>query len=190
MNVGHQIRIYRKELNLSQVELADKIYVSSQTISNWENKRSYPDLHNLIALTSLFNVSLDELVKGDVVEMKNAVGKDEMTKYTWMMLGFILLSIISMGAALKFSDSWFGWLIPLILWMISMYFAIKIEKLKNKYNVQTYKEILDYMENGYQVNQKSRNNKKYFIEKTIIVAAFTAIIGLLGILSLYLFGEL
>lgn len=56
MDVGNQIRYYRKENDLSQAELAEKIFVSSQTISNWENERSYPDLHNLIELATLFNV--------------------------------------------------------------------------------------------------------------------------------------
>lgn len=50
----------------SQEYLAEKLYVSRQTISNWENERSYPDVHNLIMMCELFNVSLDDLVQGEI----------------------------------------------------------------------------------------------------------------------------
>ena len=53
-----------REKNYSQEYLAEKLYVSRQTISNWENERSYPDIHNLLMMCNLFNVSLDDLVKG------------------------------------------------------------------------------------------------------------------------------
>lgn len=55
---------------MSQEELAEKIHVSRQSISNWENERSYPDIHNLLMMSILFNVSLNDLVKGDVKIMK------------------------------------------------------------------------------------------------------------------------
>ncbi|EPE9914375.1 helix-turn-helix transcriptional regulator [Staphylococcus pseudintermedius] len=90
MDVGNQIRIYRKERQLSQMALAEKIDVSTQTISNWENERTYPDLYHLIVLGSLFNVSLDQLVKGDVVEMKNIIDHYNMDRYGKLMLVFML----------------------------------------------------------------------------------------------------
>ena len=70
MNFGHQIKYYRQRDHLSQESLAEKLYVSRQTISNWENDKSYPDIHNLLMLSSLFDVSLDDLVKGDVEIME------------------------------------------------------------------------------------------------------------------------
>lgn len=187
MDVGNQIRYYRKENDLSQAELAEKIFVSSQTISNWENERSYPDLHNLIELATLFNVSLDQLVKGDVKAMKNAIDYSDMDRYGNLMMLFTLLSAVSFGAALKFSDGWFGFLVPLLLWMISFYFSNKIERLKKKYDVQTYKEILDYMENGEVIQHTPRNEKKFKREKIIIVSCFTAVFGILMLISIYLF---
>lgn len=187
MDVGNQIRYYRKENDLSQAELAEKIFVSSQTISNWENERSYPDLHNLIELASLFNVSIDQLVKGDVKAMKNAIDHSNMDRYGNLMILFTLLSAISFGAAFKFSDGWFGFLVPLLLWMISFYFANKIERLKKKYDVQTYKEILDYMETGEVIQHTPRNEKKFKREKIIIVLCFTAAFGILVLISIFLF---
>jgi transcriptional regulator with XRE-family HTH domain len=65
MNLSKQIKRLREEARFSQEELSEKIYVSRQTISNWENERSYPDIHNLLLLSVLFDVTLDELVKGE-----------------------------------------------------------------------------------------------------------------------------
>ena len=48
MELGNQIKKYRSELQISQEQLADRIYVSRQTISNWENEKSYPDVNSLI----------------------------------------------------------------------------------------------------------------------------------------------
>ena len=53
MELSNQIRKYRTEHKLSQEELAEKVYVSRQTISNWENGKSYPDIHSLLLLSSL-----------------------------------------------------------------------------------------------------------------------------------------
>lgn len=186
MNIGHQIKTHRKELNLSQSQLAEKIYVSSQTISNWENERSYPDIHNLIALSALFNTSLDQLVKGDVVEMKNYLDQSNMDKYGWLMMGFMLACLVSIGPVIKYDGGYFGLIIPFIFWAVSMFYALKIERLKKKYDTQTFKEIIDFMETG-NINTKQRNKSKYFKEKFLIVIVFTAVSALIAIGSIYLF---
>ncbi|MDO4465354.1 MAG: helix-turn-helix transcriptional regulator, partial [Bacillota bacterium] len=64
MELGKQIKKYRQEAQLSQEELAERIYVSRQTISNWENDKSYPDVNSLVLLSETFQVSLDKLIKG------------------------------------------------------------------------------------------------------------------------------
>ena len=48
MEIGKQIKKYRTEMKLSQEELAEKIFVSRQTISNWENNKNYPDVKSLL----------------------------------------------------------------------------------------------------------------------------------------------
>ena len=58
MELGSQIKKHRNELSLSQEELAEKVYVSRQTISNWENDKSYPDVNSLVLLSEVFNLSL------------------------------------------------------------------------------------------------------------------------------------
>lgn len=61
--ICENIRIYRKQLGLTQTELAEKLYVTSQTISKWEKGISLPTLDNIIALSEIFSTSIDNLVK-------------------------------------------------------------------------------------------------------------------------------
>ena len=65
MNLSKQIKRLREEAGFSQEELSEKIYVSRQTISNWENAKTYPDIISIIKLSDLYQISLDELLKGD-----------------------------------------------------------------------------------------------------------------------------
>ncbi|MEB7754974.1 helix-turn-helix transcriptional regulator [Staphylococcus pseudoxylosus] len=55
----------RKEENVSQEELAQKLFVSKQTIYKWENNRSSPDIDNVLVLSEYFNVSVEDLLKKD-----------------------------------------------------------------------------------------------------------------------------
>ena len=71
MQVGNQIKKYRDQLHLSQEQLAEKIYVTRQTISNWETNKSYPDIHSLVLLSQIFNVSIDQLVKDKLLNVNN-----------------------------------------------------------------------------------------------------------------------
>ena len=65
MEIGKKLKNARIEAGLTQEKAAEKIDVSRQTISNWENEKSYPDIISVIALSDLYSVSLDELLKGD-----------------------------------------------------------------------------------------------------------------------------
>ena len=57
MELGNQIKSHRAALSLSQEELAEKVYVTRQTVSNWETGKSYPDIHSLLLLLSLIHIS-------------------------------------------------------------------------------------------------------------------------------------
>lgn len=180
MELSKQIKKYREAQSLSQDELAAKLYVSRQTISNWENEKSYPDVHNLLLLSTYFDVSLDELIKGDVEMMKRKISKTEMDKYTSVMIISLVLSAITLGFPLFFSWwSWWWTLIPFGFWLISMWAAVKIEKMKKLGDIKTYKEIVAFMENqDLEELRKVRDKKRYVIEKVILVllAALTFLV--------------
>lgn len=148
MELGKQIRMYRLENKLSQEELADRIYVSRQTISNWENDKNYPDINSLVLLSEVFKVSLDKLIKGDIEIMKDVIKKEEVDKMNHYGRIYTIMFIVTVVSAVPLF-MWLGvWaLIPWgIIWMLSMYFASKIEKIKKDNDVQTYKEIVAFSE--------------------------------------------
>ena len=63
MELSKRIKELRTEKGWSQEVLAERIYVSRQTISNWETEKSYPDVQSLLILSNIFGVSLDDLIK-------------------------------------------------------------------------------------------------------------------------------
>ena len=178
MELNEQIKKYRTEMNISQEELAEKIYVTRQSISNWENGKTYPDIHSLLLLSSLFGISLDQLVKGDIEIMKEEIKKDEIAKMNrYGKIYTIMLIATAISAVPLFM--WLGvWaFIPWgIIWAISMYFAFKIEKVKKDNDVQTYKEIVAFTE-GKRLDdiQKQREIGKRSYQKILLVIGSAAV---------------
>ena len=133
LELSKQIKKYRAEANLSQEELADKVFVSRQTISNWENNKNYPDIKSLSLLSYNLNVSLDDLIKGDVEKMKEIIDEEEIKKLNFYskILTVCFVALILLAVPL------FIWLeryafIPMgIVFIITMFYALKVEKLKS-----------------------------------------------------------
>ncbi|WP_461215764.1 helix-turn-helix transcriptional regulator [Lacticaseibacillus sp. GG6-2] len=147
MNLSKQIQHYRKARSYSQEALAKKLYVSRQTVSNWETGHSYPDLENLLLLSTLFDVSLDELVKGDVLMMKNAVARAQMWRWGYVLSGAILLLPIGLAAIAVFRGNvWLYAIYGIILVALSIA-SWRSEVLKRRNHVQTFAEVLAFMNN-------------------------------------------
>ena len=72
MEFNNKLYELRKQKGFSQEELANRLNVSRQTISKWEVGESTPDMEKLVAISDLFGVSLDELVKGEKAEPEGA----------------------------------------------------------------------------------------------------------------------
>ncbi|MCP1638511.1 transcriptional regulator with XRE-family HTH domain [Streptococcus gallinaceus] len=176
MKLGQQIVSYRKSLQLSQEELAEKVYVSRQSISNWENDKTYPDIHSLLLLSQIFQVSLDTLIKGDIEEMKMIINQEErdtFNKDTYVMLILLVLSSISIFPLLYFLD-WWGLLIWGVLLVPLFFVTNRIEQFKKKYDLQTYKEIVAVSEGRTLDTIEKREEKaKYPYQKPLIVLIFT-----------------
>ena len=178
MELNEQIKKYRTEKNISQEELAVKIFVTRQSISNWENGKTYPDIHSLLLLSSLFGISLDQLVKGDIEIMKAEIKKEEIAKMNrYGKIYTIMLIATAISAVPLFM--WLGvWaFVPWgIIWAISMYFAFKIEKVKKDNDVQTYKEIVAFYE-GKRLDDihKQREIGKRSYQKILLVIGSAAV---------------
>ena len=178
MELGKQIKEHRQEAHLSQEELANRVYVSRQTISNWENDKSYPDVNSLVLLSEIFQISLDNLIKGDIEVMKDVIQKEEIEKMNrYGKIYTIMLIATAVSAVPLFM--WLGvWaFIPWgIVWAISMYFAFKVEKVKKDNDVQTYKEIVAFSE-GKRLDDihKQREIGKRPYQKILLVVVSTLI---------------
>lgn len=86
MNVGNQITNIRKTHGMTQEELGQLLHVTRQTVSNWENAKSYPDLQTLVDISNRFDVSLDTILKGDetmvkAIDMERLTGRIRKEKF-------------------------------------------------------------------------------------------------------------
>ena len=77
MDISNQILNIRKEEKLTQEEFGKLFYVTRQTVSNWENGKTYPDLQTLVDISNQFEISLDLLLKGDS-KMVKVIDKERM----------------------------------------------------------------------------------------------------------------
>lgn len=93
MDLGNRIKETRERLTMSQDELAEKMDISRQAISKWETGKSYPDIEKILKLSDIFNLSLDELVKGDKTFQENLIkeGRTNMSGLT--ILGYVLVAL-------------------------------------------------------------------------------------------------
>ncbi|MBC5667033.1 XRE family transcriptional regulator [Eubacterium sp. AF15-50] len=185
MELGKQIKTYRQEANMSQEELAYRVYVSRQTISNWENDKCYPDVKSLILLGEIFHVSLDKLIKGDVDIMKEVIKKEEVEK----MNRYGVIYTVALGITVVSAVPLFIWLgiwafIPWgIIYAVALYWGIKVEKVKKNNDVKTYKEIVAFSEGKLLDDiQKQREIGKRPYQKVLIVGASAVITFVICIL--------
>ena len=148
MEFANQLKKYRTEKNLSQEQLAEEIFVTRQTISNWETEKSYPDVHSLMLLSSLFQVSLDQLLKGDIEIMKNEIKKEDIAQFNKYSVMYTILLLVTVVSAIPLFEllKWLGVIIWVLIAAASFVVAFKVEALKKQHHIQTYKEIVAFTE--------------------------------------------
>lgn len=106
MNLGNNILELRKNLQLSQEKLGEKVGVTRQTILNWELEQTTPDTYQLIALAKALNVSIDTLVENDIqnlLEQKfNNVELEIVKNNKLLKISIIVLTLIVITLILAF----------------------------------------------------------------------------------------
>lgn len=95
MEIGKKLKDARMKSGFTQETVAEKINVSRQTISNWENEKSYPDIISVIALSDLYSTSLDDLLKGDREMMEHLEECTNVVKSTQKLIGAIILNAVT-----------------------------------------------------------------------------------------------
>lgn len=197
MEVGKRIRDERKGAGMSQDDLAARVYVSRQTISSWENDKTYPDVQSLILLSEIFGVTVDSLIKGDVETMTETIDTEvrTMKHLSYVMLGFLALMLL---AVIWICVQTFAWdwpieqtvptfVLALVLWGIAMFAACWIDRIKKRNDLITYHEILSFW-NGEDIvrDTKKRRRERLIprwlkivrtVGKVLITAAIGAFLG-------------
>ncbi|MBS5685227.1 MAG: helix-turn-helix transcriptional regulator [[Clostridium] innocuum] len=79
---------------LTQEQVAEDIKVTRQTISNWENERSYPDIMNVIDLSNLYSLSLDDLLKGDDKMIEHLEENTNIVKSNRKLIAAIMINVL------------------------------------------------------------------------------------------------
>ena len=104
----NHLKSIREAKKMSQEEVAKALHISRQSISKWENNRGNPDLENLVALSKLYGVSVDELINGlsdtpnpnQIKEQKNSYDIIKMLLYIAILFASTFISFIGIAVSL------------------------------------------------------------------------------------------
>jgi transcriptional regulator with XRE-family HTH domain len=184
IDIGSKIKTLRLSKSMTQEQLAKALHVSAQAVSKWENGKSYPDIHSLLLLSALFDVSLDQLIKGDLETMKQEVNAADVRAmnrdgiiYTILLAATIILPV----PLIKWFDL-YGLIPELLLWGSAMYFALRLERIKKANNVQSYREILAFSEGRKldEIEQKVEAGKRPYQKFLLVLltAGITLLVGM------------
>lgn len=142
MNIGEQINNLRKQHGLSQDDFANLFNVSRQTISNWENGKSLPDIISIIKMSELYGLSLDEMMKGDKALLKKverdaaaAKAEKKIIKFAWIsiVIGTILIilgEILEGNPFIDFMNGALPWVLLGLMFLFAILYLDKEERDK------------------------------------------------------------
>lgn len=192
MDLGKHVKEHRARLGMSQEQLAEAIFVSRQTISNWETDRTYPDVQSLLLLSNLFEVSVDELIKGDVMEMKAVLTAEakRMNRLGAIMAVCGIAAVVWAVVTAIMDLSWPVILIPFIaLFVPAAASATMVERIKHDNELFTYRAVEAFMrgEDPDVANERNRKAGRLWWVKLaakIVVAAFAGLCFGWGLVSL------
>ena len=177
IKIGKFIAECRKKQNLTQSQLAEKLGITDRAVSKWENGRAMPDSSLMLDLCSILNISVNELLSGEVIGMEKDDKKNEQllldiakevetkNKIIWTSMWIIMwVSMIALLAGLfltAFLIPEGPWQIVIILvlcvvFLIPCFYALKLEVSVGAYKckncgyeiVPTYKQALNAMHRG------------------------------------------
>ena len=163
MSFGMRVKQLRIQRNITQEELAEKIYVSRQTISNWENNKSYPSVDYLISISEELGTSLDKLIKEEATEafqeendeedMQDTIRKNKerivlerfiFFRFTSAWIGsFLAAYFITANRHLEYL-----WVAAFLL-IQGLLLTFPIEYLKKKYHLKTVDDLKVFFDEKY-----------------------------------------
>ncbi len=94
MTLGEKIKNLRTRNNLTQEELADRLFVTRTAVSKWETNRGYPDIANLKSIAELFGVSLDDLVSDEDVRCSRLLDEKRAKRFYCAAVVFFAITVL------------------------------------------------------------------------------------------------
>lgn len=148
MEISSQIKQRRTAAGISQEELDDLIFISRQTLSNWETGKTYPDINSLLRLSEVFHVSLDELVKGDIKAMQEQIKKEDIEIYRRETKHLKLAAVAALGSFILslFWDSMIANILYYACNIGAFLLLFRVCRLNERNDIQTYREIKAFLE--------------------------------------------
>lgn len=130
MQLGEKIKHLRQSNKMSQSDLAKSLHVSYQAISNWERNKSYPDKENIIMISNLFNIPLDELMRD---EQKYTPRSNSLLKYNLQNVVILIGALFIVPSMILLSNelSMLGLLLGFSIISFSDYIVEFIRNFKN-----------------------------------------------------------
>lgn len=130
MQLGEKIKHLRQSNKMSQSDLANSLHVSYQAISNWERNKSYPDKENIIMISNLFNIPLDELMRD---EQKYTPRSNSLIKYNLQNIVILIGAFFIVPSMIFLSNelSMLGLLLGFSIISFSDYIVEFIRNFKN-----------------------------------------------------------
>ena len=194
MELAGQIKRLRSENDLSQDDLASRIYVSRQTISNWANDKTYPDVQSLLLLSATFDVSVDSLIKGDVTAMEEIIGNKDLAKkltiLSWAGVVFLIASVVLLAGGTMFWE--WGMIPSTIIWLLSFgigcSFFWRIDRIKRDQDLVTYREIVSFIK-GDPVDRDNPTSVRARKNRLRNTALRVLVCAMLGCAVGYLFAQ-
>jgi len=146
MELGSKLKKLRKEHNYSQNQLADKLNVTAQAVSKWENDKCAPDIINLVQLSDLYNVSLDYLIKSDKeLQSHLSLENNRLKVMKYFILCISLIVIFVLFILIKSQFFMFGhglgtWILIVCLlgFSVSIFFSLYCYIIKKKYFISLW----------------------------------------------------
>lgn len=185
MEVSKQIRQHREALGLSQEALAGRVFVTRQTVSNWETGKTYPDVKSLLLLSEVFGVSLDTLIKGDVDRMKEQIRQEDITglkRARALAYGLTIAAVATVFWLPERLGAW-GWLLWAGLAAGATCFSLRLARVQRRFNLRTYREIVTFTQ-GRTLNdiEKAREDGKHRYQVILSCVAAAAAAAVLAAL--------
>lgn len=178
MKLNERIKKERNKLNMSQEQLAEQVFVSRVTISNWENAKTFPDIESLLLLSKIFATSIDSLVKEEEINMDlnermYKFGKLQSKYQSYVVLIFIIVIVATIFQNLNLMNYSMILMLSLILVAIRLHY---IEKDLKKYSVSNFTEVMSFLKGSSLEEIKASRNKISQLRGTI----YMLLLGFVG----------